>query len=882
MKIKQKTEVKILSKKIVSLLVVICIMAMSLIPVSAVTYPEGVTSADAALAAQKLDSVVLSMVKQNSGKTLGQTIYTTLYADDTLNQVLTGILSGFGEDSQLSSLGIDLSKENIARCLSEYPSVSKAVNEAPDLSHVDLKNAKWGVNSKQSLAAAIANIAEPFNDLLYFLLCSGSLNVSVLTLPGDNGYKNGIVPMLEGLTCKNLMDPASFKANADVRKNTMVENIAMMIFPLIDEIAELPVERLCEKIPQIAKFFNDGSFAEAMDGLLKPISIHVGDLITIVPATKMLSIVLWAQDSGKYSTDFTENMTTIINDAIDSFDFEVAEINLEEAAACVGNTGDAFLEIVGWLIDTIKLNTNKLPELLDIDQGGDIDIPGLMNKIFAKDTNELLGLIIKLFTAKEGTEIDYQWTQKPFTPGSVSYTTNLKEYEFGRVYDGIDSLIGEALADGGEFSSIKDAVRKTVYSNETLSSLVVGLYSALDNEEIRDVISMTGMSFSPSAVAGKLKESRYRYARNKLYNYRTWSALKDSTINFGIRTGRSDDFEDALVAVLRPFAPVFRMLFANESMEIMGAIQIPGSNGYNTAVIPLLEALGCDSEDILTYDKYKSQSEGDGAIEGIIHPVMGILENAESKPIATVISKVPNLLKFVSDGNLIQAVMNLLAPVENLLDEIGLTYADLGLNIEEIKNTDFLGEISKKLPEMIPDIKMDAPDLTALMNLGKEETRTSKATYQGQNYTYTYIVADNPAVMYTVMDFVIGLITKPENADMINNLMASGNDDAGMFSQYSGDIGSSLSEMSKEECLEWLYRLFFHERVTVETTESDYHPNITYVKDNSFKINYGALAVICFMLMLAAVFCISNRNKIASLARELNEKIKSRKENKEV
>ena len=34
---------------------------------------------------------------------------------------------------------------------------------------------------------------------------------------------------------------------------------------------------------------------------------------------------------------------------------------------------------------------------------------------------------------------------------------------------------------------------------------------------------------------------------------------------------------------------------------------IKGADGYNTAIIPLLEALGCDSGDIKTYEKYKKR-----------------------------------------------------------------------------------------------------------------------------------------------------------------------------------------------------------------------------------------------------------------------------------
>lgn len=867
-----------MNKKILSVLLALCMIFSLVVPAFAVTYPEGVTEQNAAETAKGIDEMLESMLKSER-KTLSSVVYSMLYSDETLNSILKSIYSSAGDMGAMSAFGVDLSKENVAACLSEYPSVSRAVTASSDLANLNLDGAKWYVRSKDGLAKAIANMIEPLNDLLYFLLCSGSIKISVLPLPGDEGYKNGIVPMLEGFTCPRIMDAETFDAQAAENKNTMVQNMALMVFDLLDEILNAPVEELCKKMPYIADFFNNGGFAAAMDGLLKPISIHVGDIITLVPATQMLSLILMAQDSEKFSSDFTANMTTILNEGLESSEMKLAEINLEEIAACKDKPGDSFVVIMSWLIDTIKLNKDKLPEMMK-DSGVDLgENKDILDKLLSKETGSLLALIVKLFTATEGTDLDYQWETKQFTPASVTYTKNLGEREFGRVVDGIDDLLEEAIAEGGEYTSLKKMVKDTVYSNEIVSTLVVGLFGALSTQDMGDAMDMLGMNFSPSGIAQYLTEYKFSKAKYTLRNAKSWDSLKETTIDFGIKKGNSGDFKDALVAVLRPFEPVFRMLLASDTIEIMGSLKIGGSNGYNTAVIPLLEALGCKSNDILTYDQYKKQADGDGCIEAIINPIIKLIDRAAKKPVYTVLEIAPNLLKFIADGNLTQALTNLLYPVQNLLDEIGLTYADLGIEIDKLKETDILKTVSEKLPEMIPDIKMTAPDLSKIASLGTVELRTSKATYQGQNYTYNYVVANKPAVMYTALNFIIGLLVMPENADVINNLMAGGNEDAGMFSQYSGEIGNSMSEMSTEECIEWLYRLFFHERIVEETTVNDYHPDIKYVKEDKFEINYGALALAVFLLAVGGILAYTNRHQIDETFHRIKRK---KKDNQEV
>ena len=842
------------------------------------TYPEGVTEETAEKSAGGLDTLIEKIIPLlGDEKTLGGMLYGMLISDETLSSILTSLYGAMDEySSALGILGVDISPATLSGYLSDYPQVSAAVAAVGSYGELNLDGVKWGVKTRGGFARAVSLMLSPFNDILYMLLCSGTVNVSIIPIPGDDGYINGLVPMLNALGYYDAMSNDSFKAKAAEWKGYMIENLVLMLFELLDDILASPVTELCRRLPNLAYFFKSGQFSDAVDGLLHPISIHIGDIITLVPATKLISILMFFTDTKKYTTDFTENMTTILNEALESSDLELAEIDLDTLQSCgteqdgriIANIGEAFTEIMTWLLDTVKLNKDKLMSSLEEGEINISDYREIIENVLAKPTDELLALIVKLMTAESGDEYEYQWAQVAFTLGTVDYGTDTNAEEMGKMADGIDETIEAFIKEGGEFKSLKAAVKESIFSNNTIATLTTGLYSLLGGEEIAGITGALGFDFSPKALAGFLTERKYYSAAGALRRADKWENVKAESLDFGVRKGSATDFEDALVAVLRPFAPLLRALLANDALVILDSVHIGGSNGYNTAIIPILEALGCRKKDILTYKQYEKKSGGDGAVRGVVHPIVRLIDSSAKKPISKVIDILPNALFFIDNGSLMQCLLNLLHPVLLLLDEVGLNLADMGVNLDDLKDMDLLDMIAGAIPGLTDKAKLPKPDLKKLSNLGSAETRTSKATYQGTNYDYTYIKADRPALMLTIMRYVVGLLEMDENSDLIGGLMggggSSGSDsEGGMFEQYSAGFGDQMKEKTVDENIAWLYRLFFHERITDETTAEAYTPTIIYEKEDHFELNVTALIVSIFIILLVGTLALVNRKRIA-------------------
>jgi len=111
----------------------------------------------------------------------------------------------------------------------------------------------------------------------------------------------------------------------------------------------------------------------------------------------------------------------------------------------------------------------------------------------------------------------------------------------------------------------------------------------------------------------------------------------------------------------------------------------------------------------------------------------------------------------------------------------------------------------------------------------------------------------------------------PGNEGIIDSFMAS-NGDNEMFATYSQDIGTQLAAMTVDETVEWLYKIFFRERATVEDNNlEDYTPTIIYKEKN--KINWGAvLGTTAAVIAAGAVLAFINRKKLLELIEKFKEK----------
>mgnify|MGYP004491546249 FL=1 len=206
---------------------------------AAITYPQSVTESDAANAIPKAEKIVEALIKKNGGVgAVKKKIYDSFFADGTLNSIFKGVYSSLSENaSSLGTLGIDITPAGIAAALVKYPEISSAVSQCATLDEVIKKadSFKWGVKSKSEFSSAVAAMFSPINELLYTLLCGGTYNVGILiSVKGDNGYKNAIVPLLKAINCPSVMSQEDYTKKANANRANMVKALFDMIFSALD------------------------------------------------------------------------------------------------------------------------------------------------------------------------------------------------------------------------------------------------------------------------------------------------------------------------------------------------------------------------------------------------------------------------------------------------------------------------------------------------------------------------------------------------------------------------------------------------------------------------------------------------------------------------
>ena len=846
------------AKKVSSLLIAIVLIALSLMPAAqAVTYPQGVDKQQIEATVGKTDAIIESLVKLTPQGSLEKLILPEIFKDEIVSSMMVGIYKGIEENAEsISALGLDVTVKGVASQLSEYPKIQQKLSSFSKWSEVDLGKAKWGVKDKDSFINAVSSVLSPFNDVLYMLLCGGSYSINpVIGLKGAKGYETAIIPTLKAIGCETITDSAVFYAQANENRKTMLKNIIGDIFLLAERVLANPCDVLTDILPSIAYFMENGGLDKAVSTLIEPLKLQLFNISTFIKVETILSFI---QNSESFTQDFTLNF----NDILGSTGLKMAEINLKELASCGTVSGDTvisdkaatFTVLMRWLIDTAKLNKDSLGNMLGEDTA---EIAGIIDKLMAKSTDELIVLFVKLLNAEKGEINNYTWTFGDFQSANVTYTPNLTRDNFQKVVNGMDELINQFIAEGGKYKTVREALAPEIYSNNLISTLVCEVYGALSGEDLKALAAIAGLSVTPAAVANELTESRFSSARYVLSRAASWNKVNPKALTWGFKNGDKNGFVKALCAALRPMEDIMNMLLCEGRIQIMGAVDVYGSNGYNTAIIPVLEAIGCSNDSILTYDEYKKAVGKGKGTEALVNALMSLVERVLDRPVYTITEILPNLLYFINNKGIETCIENLLYPLTNMLKEFGM---------EEMLKMPELSEVN--IEEMASDmlkgngmgIDLSSFDLNQFASMGELVTVKSKRTLGSEEVNISYIKADQPAIMVTLVRFIAEMMRTPGNEDMMMGFMGSGDND--MFSNFSGGIGAEMAAMTTDETVEWLYKIFFRERAVVEEKPNDeYLPTIIYSPEKTID---DAVPVLTGFLFVAAVeaLIVFNRKRI--------------------
>lgn len=848
-------------KKFISLILSALVAVSSLGSVAAAgyttDYPQGVTAEEALVAVKGTDKLLSNLLPALTGGNLSDTVKPMLFSDESLSNFVVSLYLGLSETaSELEMVGLDASVSAVADGLGDYPEVQNALMNASSWEEVNLEGVKWGVNDKNSFATAFAKALSPFNEIFNMLLCSGTYTISgFIKVEGANGYENAVVPMLQALKCTDMISQEEFTNQAEADRANIIKNILLPILTMLENAFNAPMDTLTDALPSFAYFIKSGEMDVCMDNLLSP--IFTNPLVEIAVFLKIL-------DLETMQFDMEEMLTTGISDMATESGLQLAPIDLDRLSKCgehngmefQADKGRALVEILRWLIDTLKLNKNNLPQLMKEMGGAESNISTeMLDGFLDNDTDKIVATIILLFTPAK-----LNAPEMMLYPGIaqtvVQFTPNLTEENYKKVLNEVDDLLDDFVKEGGSYSSIEALLSNAIYTNSNINAVLTGIYGAMEKEGLLDALVLLGIDATPKGVAEYIKND-YPDAYNALTKADSWSKVSKN-ISWGFYNGSRKGFQNAFLAVLRPLNPLLKVVLAGEDMVIADAITLKGADGYNTGVIPILEALGCKESSVKTYSQYVSDNSQDALLNNIADPVFDLLDEIFDNPVKTLTRILPNIVYFLNSGSLEKCVSNLLIPVTALTSRLsGIVNVELDASALT-KDLD----INKLLGSMLEGsgMKIAEFDINSLAGIGTKTEKQSKTTFNGNTVTYSYIEADQTGVLLTLLRVLAKTLKLPGNENLLTGTMASGND---TFSTYSASIGEQFQQMTEDEIIEWLYNLLFKERAQVEiVVDEEYNPTIIYKEPEK---NYTPLYIVGGFALVSAVigvilFC--NRKRL--------------------
>ncbi|MBR3766870.1 MAG: hypothetical protein IKL10_01350 [Clostridia bacterium] len=850
---------------------------LTVISADAVTYPDGVTEASAAGVIPKLNALLKALLSANTGNgNIKDTVYKTLFSDDTLNSLFSGIYTALGENaSSLSVVGINISPASISKALGNYTDISKKIASCSDMNAVikASKNFKWGVTSKESFEKAVSAMLSPFNALLNALLCSGRVDINALiSIQGDDGYTNAIVPLLNALDCPKIMSSSEFSAAAAQNQQNIIRNILDMVFLSVDKLLDDPVIGMCSTLPKLAFYLNSGKLSASLTTLLEPLSLKIAGFLTIPGLSDLISSVANIEESVNIDEMLEGlDMSSLLGSDVN---LQMPEIDLSKLSECVTdnggtltvNQGAAFVTVMDMLIEIMKLNKNSLGTLM----GSDTDLSSTLDPLLSKSNGEIIKTIITLFSITSAPANNYQWNYPGVNTTPVTYTPTLTATDYVGFIEKVDPLLTDFVKETDPEGTIEDTLRKTIYSNNLVSTLVTGIFSMMGSEETAPLFALLGIDASPAGIGNAISQY-YPSAANQLYKYSSWDKVNPDYLSWGFYDGDEEGFKKAVTRVLSPFTPLLTCILAGQNVTLLDAITIPGSDGYNTAIIPLLEALGCKSENIKTYEEYKQGAGTSNIISDILTPICALLDEVCASPVKTICRILPNIIYFFNSGLMNSVLDNLLYPVKYMLDSAGLgefltanlpeTSIDLNSMINELTSGTDLGI---KLPEL---------DVAVFGTLGTASFYTSKRVSNGAFSQYTYLTADEPGVFLTLLRYLVGAISMEENSGLLTGLMASEDTSSSengmpdMFAMYAENITEKFKGMTTDEIIEWLCDLLFSESPIVELpVENEEIPTIIYKEKFELSTTQKLIIVLAVVALMAlAYYILSMTGKLDNL-----------------
>ncbi|MCD7827510.1 MAG: hypothetical protein LUG85_03105 [Clostridiales bacterium] len=727
----------------------------------------------------------------------------------------------------------------------------------------------WGIDSKttneekkEAFVAAFVEALEPANQLLAWLFFgedytffNSSTGEDLITISGGEGYDYAIVPILEALGCtmgysnETGIKPASayyddVTGSYDVTQ--AVEDVFTSLTDLLSDICgdlatgEDALDVMLELLPNVVYFINADGVKNSVNNLLAPVyyllevltpltgEINLDDLINF-PLSDITFYAIFDILEDRLGlhidAELQEFVATFYMGEVESF---TSAVDSKTAYRMVysedESRADMITILISLVLDVFKDSANE----------------SVLSGWLGSDNYTAVVKLLSLTEAKAMQDFSWYYTEYADTDETFSaietstlYTDTYNEYwtqeKAQYIADNLEAFIGNTLCllgleiDGVEIESLDDI----------MDALVSGSLYTQDNADaiislLSDLMAQISELEPYGQYIGDVLDSAFGI------DITAWDNM---TVT--VTDGDRESFEDALVTILAPIAPLFKVLLAGEDISFFldfggnDQIIIPGSEGYAYGIIPLLEALGCDN--ILTPDEFKAllASDEEAAIKAVIDPLFNKVDDIMADPVDEILELLPPVIYFINSNGLDTCVKNILNSVDTVIEALEPIIGEtdimslLGVNLSTY---DFEWIVNYALDAVYESTGYDLTPV--VMDAISELTVGKVVTYESKNgetyYTMVYDADLSKADMVTiVLRIAIDFITMDENIEKIEGILAEYIPDEDNYKAACSLI-ESLAEKVKEDpgmgqALYVLYYIYYGISTSLEFTDDVYH-----------------------------------------------------------
>ncbi len=703
-----------------------------------------------------------------------------VFKPETLNSLLNTVSGLFyGENAVIGQhlgevagliLGGELAQWNGNYSFEAYDE-SNAYNEGDAsglLYRVEDGKAIFAIKNAEDFIAGLIKILNPLEKILSWLLLGDSYEFfvantintdstqdTIIKIGGQNGYKNGLVYLLEALGVEGLK---SDYADA----SALLKDVLTGLVKRVEGILANPIDEVLALIPELIYFINANGLGVTVYNMLGSViniydAIAGAGLLDSIEAVKdynngtelangLLTKVLqdleingekafadvtfdidninlgWAIDLVEKATglDLTTNINSLSTFAIGEvykYDSASGKDAYKMRFAETGNgtdkardRADMITIVLSYLIDLlgIEQNQTKIEELVGLNSGAIASVLALLKdyeiKIDAKINWFYFDDTVTVETIDATTDL------KSFTP-SINYLTyasmwteNIADYLDNNLNDVIATVLEMVASDSDKGKTVAELVKgmfnpeTQLYTGEMLQKIadaVVNLTSKID----ANVLNTIGLVLDVDLAAY-------------------------SKMDFGTGKIGKDDFIEGICEIIKPLSGVLDWLlfgddygfFSNDKTKVQNLIVINGYQGYAYGLVPLLEALGVKVPTVT------ADANTDNTVNGLVTAIVDRMNEILADPVEEALALIPNILYFINANGLAAAVNHLLGAAlglvnkvneEKLITKLGLSL-DLngdGVNDETI---DLNGLVNKLLKDNNINVEIDISNITLI------------------------------------------------------------------------------------------------------------------------------------------------------------------------